>query len=335
MPTDSQGLKDYLLQADEEFRDLSGQHHELEIRLHDLLTKPYLSDTEQFEEVTIKKRKLQLKDRMEDIIRRHRRARRDARRRTSTDIVVLFCERTRPSPTCPLAVFLGPCRAATVPRALCASILPASRSSPARSLPASACVLARRPRLACRSRPLAGFMAFFFRDPERIALRGDHLVLSPADGRVMVAGEPEPGVAPAGRRGSRSASSCRRSTCTSTACRSPAASSHVEYRPGQVPARLPARGGRPRTSAARSGSDQGDRTVVARQIVGILARRVVCRAVAGHGGPGGRPVRPDEVRLADGRVRAAATRNSTCGSATACAAAETVLARFPRGEVTR
>ena len=72
MPTDSQGLKDYLLQVDQEFRELSGQHHDLEIRLHDLLSKPYLSESEQFEEVTIKKRKLQLKDRMEDIIRRHR-----------------------------------------------------------------------------------------------------------------------------------------------------------------------------------------------------------------------------------------------------------------------
>lgn len=72
MPTDSQGLKDYLLQADQEFRDLSGQHRELEHRLHELTSKPYLSDTEQLEEVTIKKRKLQLKDRMEDIIRRHR-----------------------------------------------------------------------------------------------------------------------------------------------------------------------------------------------------------------------------------------------------------------------
>lgn len=72
MPTDSQGLKDYLLQVDQEFRELSAQHRELETRLHDLSSKPYLSDSEQVEEVTIKKRKLHLKDRMEDIIRRHR-----------------------------------------------------------------------------------------------------------------------------------------------------------------------------------------------------------------------------------------------------------------------
>jgi uncharacterized protein YdcH (DUF465 family) len=72
MPTDSQGLKDYLLQADQEFRELSTQHHDLDDRLHQLTSKPYLSEHEQFEEVTIKKRKLQLKDRMEDIMRRHR-----------------------------------------------------------------------------------------------------------------------------------------------------------------------------------------------------------------------------------------------------------------------
>jgi hypothetical protein len=35
-------------------------------------TKHYLSDSEQFEEVTLKKRKLQLKDRMEEILRTHR-----------------------------------------------------------------------------------------------------------------------------------------------------------------------------------------------------------------------------------------------------------------------
>jgi uncharacterized protein YdcH (DUF465 family) len=37
-----------------------------------LAHKPYLSEHEQFEEVTLKKRKLQLKDRMEDILRRFR-----------------------------------------------------------------------------------------------------------------------------------------------------------------------------------------------------------------------------------------------------------------------
>ena len=65
-------LKDELARTDEDFRNLSAKHHELEDRLHELTSKHYLSEPEQVEEVTIKKRKLQIKDRMEDILRRHR-----------------------------------------------------------------------------------------------------------------------------------------------------------------------------------------------------------------------------------------------------------------------
>ena len=66
----SQDLKDQLLQTDEEFHTLFSKHHELEGRLHELTAKPYLSEPEQVEEVTLKKKKLQLKDRMEEIVRR-------------------------------------------------------------------------------------------------------------------------------------------------------------------------------------------------------------------------------------------------------------------------
>jgi uncharacterized protein YdcH (DUF465 family) len=68
----SQDLKDQLLQTDEEFHNLFAKHHELEDRLSELTSKHYLSQPEQLEEATLKKRKLQLKDRMEDILRRHR-----------------------------------------------------------------------------------------------------------------------------------------------------------------------------------------------------------------------------------------------------------------------
>jgi len=61
-----------LARTDEDFRNLSAKHHELEDRLHELTSKHYLSEPEQVEEVTLKKRKLQIKDRMEDILRRHR-----------------------------------------------------------------------------------------------------------------------------------------------------------------------------------------------------------------------------------------------------------------------
>lgn len=69
---EAQDLKTLLLQTSEEYRRLAARHHELEDRLHQLTARHYLSDAEQFEEVTIKKQKLQLKDRMEGILRQHR-----------------------------------------------------------------------------------------------------------------------------------------------------------------------------------------------------------------------------------------------------------------------
>ena len=68
----AEALKEQLLQSDVEFHQLAAQHHELDHRLHELTAKPYLSTPEQLEEVTLKKKKLQIKDRMEDIMRRHR-----------------------------------------------------------------------------------------------------------------------------------------------------------------------------------------------------------------------------------------------------------------------
>lgn len=59
-------------QNDDEFRQLATKHKELENRLSELAHKTYLSEPEQVEQATIKKRKLQLKDRMEDITRRLR-----------------------------------------------------------------------------------------------------------------------------------------------------------------------------------------------------------------------------------------------------------------------
>jgi uncharacterized protein YdcH (DUF465 family) len=68
----TEALKEQLLQSDTEFNQLAIQHHDLEHRLQELTSKPYLSEPEQFEEATLKKRKLKLKDQMEDILRRHR-----------------------------------------------------------------------------------------------------------------------------------------------------------------------------------------------------------------------------------------------------------------------
>jgi len=72
MHAETSDLKELLLKTDEEFHSLAEKHHQLEGRLHELTEKHYLSEPEQVEEVTLKKRKLLLKDRMEDILRRHR-----------------------------------------------------------------------------------------------------------------------------------------------------------------------------------------------------------------------------------------------------------------------
>ncbi len=62
-----------LLRIDEEFHQLADQHHQLEDRLHELTARHYLSDHEQVEETTLKKRKLAVRDRMESILQQHRR----------------------------------------------------------------------------------------------------------------------------------------------------------------------------------------------------------------------------------------------------------------------
>ncbi len=60
------------LRGDEGITTLAAEHHQLDDRLHELTVKSYLSEPEQVEEVTLKKRKLQIKDRMERLRRRSR-----------------------------------------------------------------------------------------------------------------------------------------------------------------------------------------------------------------------------------------------------------------------
>lgn len=71
---EAQDVKGLLLQQNDQYRELAEQHIELDNRLHQLTDKPYLSPSEQLEEVTIKKRKLALKDRMEAMAREYRQA---------------------------------------------------------------------------------------------------------------------------------------------------------------------------------------------------------------------------------------------------------------------
>jgi len=58
-------VREHLANVDVDFRRLAEEHSQYEGRLKALLSKPYLSDDEQLEEVQLKKQKLRLKDLME------------------------------------------------------------------------------------------------------------------------------------------------------------------------------------------------------------------------------------------------------------------------------
>jgi phosphatidylserine decarboxylase len=125
------------------------------------------------------------------------------------------------------------------------------------------------------------FFAFFFRDPDRASPDEAQLVLSPADGRVKFVGDAEPGVAPPGEW---KQISIFLSPMDVHVNRIPASGTvtRVSYTPGKF---LPAY--RHEAAAVNERSevwiDRGNgETIVARQVVGILARRVVCRARVGE-----------------------------------------------------
>jgi len=72
METDLRELKEVLQRENEEFRMLLESHASCEVRLQELQGKGFLNESEKLEEVTIKKRKLHLKDKMETIMRHYR-----------------------------------------------------------------------------------------------------------------------------------------------------------------------------------------------------------------------------------------------------------------------
>ena len=128
---------------------------------------------------------------------------------------------------------------------------------------------------------LGAFFAFFFRDPERISPNEAHAVLSPADGVVKFVGPAEPGVAPAGDW---KQVSIFLSPMNVHVNRMPASGTvtRVSYTPGKF---LPAY--RHEAAAVNERSEVwidrgGGQMIVARQVVGVLARRVVCRATVGQ-----------------------------------------------------
>lgn len=126
---------------------------------------------------------------------------------------------------------------------------------------------------------LSGFFLFFFRDPDRAVTQGDKAVLSPADGRVMVAGASTSQEFPTA---SWQQVSVFLSPMDVHVNRVPVGGrvTRVRYHPGRF---LPAY----RADAGDLNEytevwlDHGGQTIVVRQIVGILARRIVCRAKEG------------------------------------------------------
>jgi uncharacterized protein YdcH (DUF465 family) len=66
--TNMDSLKEQLLTTDPEFRELAREHGRYEARLSELTALAYPSDEEQLEEITLKKKKLALKDQMHSIM---------------------------------------------------------------------------------------------------------------------------------------------------------------------------------------------------------------------------------------------------------------------------
>ena len=65
-------LRAHLMETNEEFRKLAGQHSEYARKLETLEAQPHLSYDEQVEETRLKKMKLRVKDQMEAIANQYR-----------------------------------------------------------------------------------------------------------------------------------------------------------------------------------------------------------------------------------------------------------------------
>jgi phosphatidylserine decarboxylase len=125
---------------------------------------------------------------------------------------------------------------------------------------------------------LAAFFAFFFRDPERRPPPGQNLVVSPADGKVMYAGPARDG-APAGRW---QHVTIFLSPMDVHINRVPVGGrvAQVDVRAGGfLPAYKPESASNELTEIRIEHDGQ---PIVFRQVVGVLARRVVCRLQPGQ-----------------------------------------------------
>jgi phosphatidylserine decarboxylase len=146
-------------------------------------------------------------------------------------------------------------------------------------VPAVLLAAAKRYALAAPFAALGGFMAYFFRDPERQVPQDPDVVVSPADGRVMIAGPSDGRWAPPG--------SWKQVTIFLSPLdvhinRTPVSGrvTRVDYRRGKF---LPAYDqGSNDNELNEVWVEHNGRPIVFRQVVGILARRIVCRIREGQ-----------------------------------------------------
>jgi phosphatidylserine decarboxylase len=126
---------------------------------------------------------------------------------------------------------------------------------------------------------LACFFLFFFRDPDRPITKDANAVLSPADGRVMIAGSPTGQAFPPGNW---QQISIFLSPMDVHVNRMPIGGrvTNVEYHPGRfLPAYRHESGDLNEHTEVTV--DHNGQPIVVRQIVGVLARRIVCRIKQG------------------------------------------------------
>ena len=153
-------------------------------------------------------------------------------------------------------------------------------------VPAALLAGTRRRAWALPLAALGGFFAYFFRDPDRRVPQDPGLVVSPADGRVMIAGPTDKRWAPPGEW---QQVTIFLSPMDVHINRAPVAGAvtRIEYRPGRF---LPAYDeGANDNELNEVWIDHAGQPIVVRQVVGILARRIVCRISEGdHVGRGER-----------------------------------------------
>ena len=146
-------------------------------------------------------------------------------------------------------------------------------------VPAAAFAVAKRFAGAASFAMLGGYFAYFFRDPDRQVPEDPGLVVAPADGRVMIAGPSDQRWAPPG--------SWKQVTIFLSPLdvhinRAPVDGrvTRIEFRPGKF---LPAFDERSNDNELNEiWIEHAGQPIVVRQVVGILARRIVCRVEEGQ-----------------------------------------------------